>query len=341
MKITDSREYIMLKKILYLVSSLLLITACKTNPPTESEPPQVTLGKVFVNANQVGSKIYLNDVFTGKFTPDTLTLSEGDYSIKVVKEEVPKLVLIEDFANVSCIPCVQSNKILESLSNIRFGRNKMTVIKFPTNFPSPNDPFYLAAQGDCNSRISYYNIFFAPSTVTDGTERPISTDSLDVIAKVEARLDSLPRFDVSVSANVSGGDYLITVNVKLIAKYFPSIQSVTINHGDVKTLNYNLFLDTTPISYSDLVLHTVVTETDIEFSSPPGSNGETKFYDVLRKMLPSDDGQSLSTLEQNGEESYQYQITVNSGWNSDNLNVVTFVQDKVTKQVYQTGSTFE
>jgi len=331
----------MLKKILYLVSFVLLVIGCKTNPPTEFEPPQVTLGKVFVDANQVGSKIYLNNVFTGKFTPDTLTLSEGDYSIKVVKEEVPKLVLIEDFANVSCIPCVQSNKILESLSNIRFGRSKLAVIKFPTNFPSPNDPFYLAAENDCDSRISYYNIFFAPSTITDGNERPISTDSLDVISKVEERLDSLPRFNVSVSANVSGGDYLITLNVKVINKYFPSTQTVSINPGDTKTLNYNLFLDTTPISYSDLVLHTVVTETDIEFSTPPGSNGETKFYDVMRKMLPGNDGQSLSSLEQSGEETYQYQIPINSNWNSSKLNVVTFVQDKVTKEVYQTGSTFE
>jgi hypothetical protein len=331
----------MFKKFLYLVSLVSLIIGCKTNPPTESEPPAVTLGKVFVNANQAGSKIYLDNVFTGKFTPDTLTLSQGDYSIKVVKEEVPKLVLIEDFANVSCIPCVQSNKILESLSNIRFGRSKLTVIKFPTNFPSPNDPFYLAAQNDCNSRISYYNIFFAPSTIADGTSRPISTDSLDVIAKVEERLDSLPRFDVSVSAHVSGGDYLITVNVKVIDKFFPSIQTVTVNPGDTKTLNYNLYLDTTPISYSDLVLHTVVTETDIEFSTPPGSNGETKFYDVMRKMLPTNEGQSLSSLEQSGEETYQYQLSINSGWNAGKLNVVTFVQDKATKEVYQTGSTFE
>ena len=109
-------------KLFFLAIFTLLIVSCNTNPPTESEPPVSTFAKIFVNANIDSSKIYLDGVFSGKYTPDTLTLNEGDYSIKVVKELVPKLVLIEDFANVSCIPCVQSNKILESLSNIKFGR---------------------------------------------------------------------------------------------------------------------------------------------------------------------------------------------------------------------------
>lgn len=325
----------------FTIITFLIISGCTTNPPTESIPPVQNVGKVFVDANVSGSKIYLNDTFTGKYTPDTLTLNQGDYSIKVVKEGIPKLVLIEDFANVSCIPCVQSNKILESLSNIKFGRSKLVVIKFPTYFPSPNDPFYLANKVDCDSRIAYYNIFFAPSTITDGIERPISTDSLDVISKVEERLDSLPRFDVLVTAEVSGGNYLITANVKVIDKYFPSSQSVNINVGDTKTLDFDLQLDTTPINYSDLVLHTVVTETNIEFPSPPGSNGETKFFDVMRKMLPSNQGQDLSSLQQTGEETYQFQIALDPGWNTTNLNVVAYVQNKVTSEVFQTGSTFE
>lgn len=328
-------------KLFFLAIFTLLIVSCNTKPPTESEPPVSTFAKIFVNANIDSSKIYLDGVFSGKYTPDTLTLNEGDYSIKVVKELVPKLVLIEDFANVSCIPCVQSNKILESLSNIKFGRDKLVVVKFPTNFPSPNDPFYLANKNDCDSRIAYYNIFFAPSTITDGIERPISTDSLDVISKVETRLDSLPRFDVLVTANASGGNYVVTVNIKLIEKYFSSNQTVNLKAGESKVLDFNLYLDTTSINYSNLVLHTVVTETDIEFATPPGSNGETSFFDVMRKMLPTNEGQDLSSLQQSGEETYQFQIAINPVWIVNNLHVVSFIQDKSTKEIFQTGSTFE
>ena len=331
----------MIKPFSLITLLVISIAGCKTNPPTEPEPTVQTFGKVIVNSNITGSKIFLDGEFTGKLTPDTLTLSEGDYVIKVVKEEAPKLVLIEDFANVSCIPCVQSNKILESLSNIKFGRSRLAVIKFPTNFPSPNDPFYLANKVDCDSRIDYYNIFFAPNTVTDGIERPISTDSSDVISKVEARLDSLPRFDLSVTASASGGNYFVTVNVKVIEKYFPSSQTLNMKAGDSKTLDFDLNLDNSTIAYSDLVLHTVVTETDIEFSTPPGSNGETKFFDVMRKMLPNYEGQNLTSLEQSGEEVYQFQIPIGLGWEINNLNVVTYVQNKVTKEIFQTGSTFE
>jgi hypothetical protein len=329
-----------LKKIFLTIIIPIFLISCKTNPPTESAPPVQTTGKVVINSNFPGSKIFLDGEFTGKITPDTLTLNEGDYSIKVVKEEVPKLVLIEDFANVSCIPCVQSNKILESLSDIRFGRTKLVVIKFPTNFPSPNDPFYLANKVDCDSRIAYYNIFFAPSTVTDGIERPISTDSLDVITKVEIRLDSLPRFALQLSTDVSGEDYLITVNVKVIDKYYPSSQTINVGVGDFKTLDFSLTLDNSPIDYTNLVLHTVVTETNIEFATPPGSNGETEFFDVMRKMLPTNSGQDLSSLQQSGEETYQYQVAIGSGWEVDNLNVVAFVQNTTTKEVVQAGSTF-
>lgn len=331
----------MIKQLAIVILLSLIAFSCETNPPTESEPPVSTIGKVVVGANIDGSKIYLDGVFTGQYTPDTLTLSEGDYSIKVVKEEISKLGLIEDFANVSCIPCVQSNKILESLSNVHFGRSKLVVIKFPTNFPSPNDPFYLANEVDCDSRIDYYNIFFAPTMIVDGIERPISTDSLDVISKVEARLDSLSRFDIMVTANSSGGNYMISVNVKVIEKYYPSSQTVNVKAGESKTLDFDLHLDTTPINYSDLVLHTVVTETDIEFATPPGSNGETKFFDVMRKMLPTNEGQDLSLLQQSGEEIYQFQIAINPGWNVNNLNVVSYVQDKITKEIFQAGSTFD
>ncbi len=103
----------------------------------------------------------------------------------------------------------------------------------------------------------------------------------------------MPRFDVLVTASVSGGNYVVTVNVKLIEKYFSSNQTVNLKAGESKALNFNLYLDTTPINYSDLVLHAVVTETDIEFATPPGSNGETKFYDVTRKMLPSKEGTAI------------------------------------------------
>ncbi len=275
----------MMCKLLYLIIPILLIVSCSTNPPTS--PVITPTGNV------------------------VLTL-KVDYTTHVTS--VSKVVIVEDFANVSCNPCVISNKILESLTETTYGRSKLVAVKFPTNFPAPNDLFYLAAKEICDARISYYNVFFAPTTVIDGILKPISTDSNSVKAAVDSRLSVTPRFNINVAA-VLEGDFSVNVNIK--------------------------FIDTTSINMSDLVVHTVLTETDIEFEQAPGSNGETKFYDVTRLMLPSKEGTPIRQLIDQGELTYTFEDALLSSWNLEKLNFVVYIQNKTTKEIFQTGSTFD
>jgi len=298
-------------------------------------------GKIFVTSNADGAQIYLDQVNTGKETPDTIFAAPGQHEIElkrafyasssqqvelfidslvtldvILQEITPSnVVLIEDFANVSCVPCVTSNKIIESLTTTTYGFSKLVAIKYPTNFPSPNDPFYLANTTDCNSRISYYNIFFAPTTIVDGLERPISTDSLSVMAAVDMRLTKPLQFRMDVSADIVGSEYYATVTIQVI--------------------------NGAGIDFSNTVLQTVLTQTDIEFSTPPGSNGETKFYDVMRVMLPSNAGQSLSGISQTEEVVFQTQTTLDPSWVVDNLHTVAFIQNVTSKEVYQSSSNFD
>jgi len=318
-----------------------LLVSCKTNPPTSSQQPISQFGRVFITANIDSARIYLDGSFTNKFTPDTLVVSKGDHSIEVVKENTPRVVLLEDFANVSCDPCVLSNRIIESLSNFTYGRSKLVVVKFPTNFPSSSDPFYLANPTDCSARRTYYNILFAPTTIIDGIDRPISTDSIDVMEAVDAKLLNSPRFEVVVTDSISGGIYLINIYVNSVDKFFPEEKDFSIAPNEFKSLDFTIEMDTSSIDFSDLVLHTVVTETDIEFSTPPGSNGETKFYDVMRKMLPSNAGESLGSIAQTGEGSFQRQVVIDPSWDQTHLNTVVYIQNLDTKEVFQAGSTFK
>ena len=275
----------MMKQLTFLAVLTLLLFSCKTNPPTS---PDITpTGNVTLNI-------------------------KVDNSLSVTAAS--KVVLIEDFANVSCNPCVTSNIIIEKLTNETYGRTKLVAVKFPTNFPAPNDLFYLAAKEICDSRISYYNVFFAPTTVIDGVLKPISTDSTSVKAAIDSRLSVTPRFDVKINATLEG-DYIINVNVK--------------------------FIDTTAINMNDLILHTVLTETDIEFEQAPGSNGETKFFDVTRLMLPTKEGGSLRQLIDQGELSFQFEDALLSSWDLEKINTVVFIQEKTSKEVFQTGSTFQ
>ena len=298
-------------------------------------------GKIFVTSNATGAQIFVDQINSGKVTPDTILTLPGIHQIElqraffssssqqvevfkdslvnleIVLQEIPSsnLILIEDFANVSCAPCVTSNKIIESLTNVRYGHSKLVAIKYPTNFPSPNDPFYLANKVDCDTRIGYYNIISAPTNIVDGIIRPTPSDSLSVIAAVDQRLTKDLRFRMDVFSTVVGSEYLITVTIKVI--------------------------NGAGVDFSNSVLQTVVTETDIEFASPPGSNGETKFYDVMRKMLPTNAGESLAGMSQNEEVVFQRQTSINPGWVVDNLHTVAFIQNVVTKEIYQAGSNFE
>jgi hypothetical protein len=324
-------------KFLILLLTLLIIS-CETNPPTTPVNPVTEYGTIKVTSNVPGAMIFLNGISTGKITPDTLIKETGSYQIKLVKTDFDtlvvdvnveknkiseineylfaskKIVLIEDFANVSCVPCVTSNKILEHLVNNEFGTSKLVAIKYPTNFPSPVDPFFLANGPDCNARMGYYNILFAPTTIINGSLRPTSTDSNDVKDKIFSEFTRIPKFIIDATGGINGSNYIINISVEV--------------------------MDISGIDFTKLVLHTVVTETNIEFASPPGSNGETKFYDVMRKMLPDNQGESLAALNQVGNYNFQRQLTLNSAWVQSNIHTVVFIQNKDTKEIYQAGSTY-
>lgn len=269
-----------------LLGIVSLFSSCKTSPPSSPEDI-VPTGNVKLNLR-------------------IIPLPESPVADKVV--------LLEDFANVSCNPCVVSNRIIESLANYTYGRSKLVVVKFPTDFPSSSDPLYLENSAACDKRMEYYDILFAPTTILDGLIRPISTDSASVKAAIDARLSLNSRFDIEVSGSLQG-DYVIDVSIAL--------------------------LDTMGINLDDIVIHSIITETDIEFDEAPGSNGERKFFDVMRLMYPSNDGEPVRNLINAGEISYEFKDALLSNWNLEKINTVTFIQNVNTKEIFQAGSTFE
>lgn len=329
-----------MKKIfILLVTVTLILFGCETNPPTDVNKEK-DFGEIYVTSNVVGAEILVDNISTGKVSPDTVIAETGQRTITMVKDSyvnnsvvvtvlkdqlavinidlqlagVQKVVLLEDFANVSCVPCVASNKIIEQLVNRTYGSAKLVAIKYPTNFPSPVDPFYLANPQTCDARRAYYSVIIAPTTIIDGISKPTPSDSFKVKEKIDEQLAKQPQFALEVKDSISGNQYFINVKATL--------------------------LDASNLAFSNLVLHTVITETDIEFSTPPGSNGETKFYDVMRRMLPSNNGEPLGMTAQSTVKEFNWQTTLNSSWSVNKLHTVVFIQNTQTKEVYQAGSTF-
>jgi hypothetical protein len=275
----------LMKLSIFFTALMILVVSCNTNPPTS---PDVT------PTGNISLKVRIDN--------SAAPLSAG------------KVVLMESFTNVGCFPCPITNRIIRQLSNETYGKSKLVVVKFPVNFPAPNDLFYLAAKEICDYRMSYYNVFYAPTIIIDGMIKPVASDSLSIKAAIDSRLSVNLRFSINVSSSLEG-DYIADIAVKII--------------------------DSSGININDLTINSAITEADIEFQQPPGSNGETKFYDVIRLMLPSVNGVSLRQLIDQGELSFEFEDVILSDWNPEKLNTVVYIQNNITKEVFQAGSSFK
>ncbi len=266
-------------QILFIIIISTIYYSCETNPPTDPNNISVKTGEALIHINFIENR----------------NLS------------ATKIVQLEDFANVSCTPCLISNKIIESLSRHSEFKNQIRVIKFPTNFPSPVDPMYLTAKEFCNYRMSFYQILFAPTIIIDGILRPVPTDSNQIKNAIQQRLQTVSDFWISDSSEVINNGLVVNLN----------IETKNINSTELE----------------NLVVRIAIVETEIEYSTPPGSNGETKFYDVIRTILPSNEGFKLSEIK--GQKPVLFESVIDSTWNLNKLRAVSFIQNSSTKEIIQ------
>ncbi len=309
-------------------SILLIFVSCKTNPP-DIVSPNNSKGTLSIVSDVLSSEVYINNDFAGyanltvQLNPDNYniylkkdTLYSDTQSVTVIADSTINLffafrqkqsVLLEDFANVSCDPCVESSRILDELKSTRYKDNELIVIRYATNFPSPNDPFYMDAQEMNDARIQYYNVLFAPTTIVDGIEKPISTDSTSIIESVESRLTlKAPFFLDNISTTIDGDSIHIS------------------GEGDFPTSGYE-----------NLRFFIVLMQKEILFQNPPGSNGQTVFHDVAFAVLPGTDGFAINKRK-NRKDGFEFNYFYNNAnfVSLSNLEVVAFFQNSITKEIY-------
>ncbi|MFH0734859.1 MAG: Omp28-related outer membrane protein [bacterium] len=318
---------------------LILLSGCETSPPVEQNYSETT-SEIIINSYPSGAEIFIDGLTTGFFTPDTLEIKNGNHVIKIVRDgyldsitelnieenkkyivnvilqtaEQTKIVLIEDFANVSCSPCVFSNLIVKSLSQYTYGHSKVVAISYHANFPSVNDPFYLANSSEISNALNFYNIYYVPSTFIDGRVTSNSLDSISMKAVINTNLQKVSSFNIDVSKTINNDSLFI--------------------HVEVHKLNQSI------VQFNNLSLKIAVVESEIEFLTPPGNNLETKFYDVMRLMIPNFTGSTLSELTDIADLNFNFTVYIKPEWQKDKLQVISFIQNTQTKEVLQTNSTF-
>ncbi len=221
-----------------------------------------------------------------------------------------RMVMLEHFTQASCGPCATANPTIHT--TLMNNQDIMTSINFHTSWPG-YDPMYLHNPTDPSARVSYYNINAVPHSVIDGnifSGYPIPGWTNMVLVNQRAQVPS--PFTLSVNQHFSADNDSLYVTMLVAAT-------------DTCTGPISAFMG--------------VIEKYIHFNSPPGSNGEKDFYNVLKKMLPTKSGVALPTPLYTGDY-----VILESAWelanvyNNDQLSVVSYIQNPTSKEIHQAAN---
>lgn len=227
-------------------------------------------------------------------------------SAGLVQAQVQRKVLLEHFTQASCGPCATYNPAMQAIVNAN--PDKIVAIKYQVWWPG-SDPMYNHNTADVQARVNYYPPSFGvPHSQIDGAwwgGHPANW----TINTINTRYAMTSPFEVNITHSIPPTHDTVFVRMVIRA----------------------------PQAFSgSAVAHIVVEEEHIHFATAPGSNGETDFHNVMKKMLPSNAGTALPSSWAAGDS-----VVINTFWKTANvydweeIAVVGFVQDPVTKYVHQ------
>jgi hypothetical protein len=238
-------------------------------------------------------------------------------SVMVYDVSTQRIPLFETFTSSTCPPCVPGNIQLESI--LSANPNNYTSLKYQMSFPGAGDPYFTDEGG---SRRSYYGISSVPRLEIDGG------------------WDSNPN---SLTQQDFDNNYSIPSFTNLTASYSVAGQSVQVDVSVDPIDN---------ISSNNLVVHIAVFE--YLTTGNVGSNGETEFQHVMKKMLPGSSGNAISSLQAGVSQTVSQSYDFNGSYRLPNdaqspinhaiehsveefsdLGVAVWVQDATTKEVLQ------
>ncbi|MCC7429852.1 hypothetical protein IT568_03300 [bacterium] len=221
-----------------------------------------------------------------------------------------RIVLVEEGTSSTCGPCASNNPTIQTAVE-QLGQGTVLFLTYHAWWPSPgNDPMYLHNTSEAQTRIqSYYSINGIPDLITNGVNTPAQP--------------------WSNSSLTNGWFTAASVPAPVTIEAFYSIQNGLINvFGEVA-------LDAGFSVSNDLKVRIAVIEQEINYATPPGTNGETTFKGVFRKFMP--DANGLTANLNAGNFTFNETIPVNSVWNVSQLQLYVWVQDDATKAVHNSA----
>ncbi|MBE9466982.1 MAG: Omp28-related outer membrane protein [Bacteroidetes bacterium] len=241
------------------------------------------------------------------FLPFVLVFFITLYSYNV-KAQAKKNVFFEHFTNASCPPCASQNPVFKA-NVLDHNKGRIHHIAYHTVWPG-TDPMNKYNASDVASRVSYYGISGVPDMLMQGN-------------KYEGGSVGITQDMVN---NVSSESCPIRIKVK---------ETSDGTNRDVKVTVYTVGNPPT----GNLKLRVAVIESEIDYTSAPGTNGEKNFPDVFRKMLPNTNGDTYTPAITGDSVVFDYSYDLDAAtWDTSKVYAIAFIQNETTKEVINSGS---
>ncbi len=239
----------------------------------------------------------------------TLFLFFSLLTMPLIYGQNPRLVLAEGFSSATCGPCAAQNPAWNAL--LHANEDIVTSIKYQMNWPAPgNDPMHHHNPLDNTARRNYYSVNAVPNVVVNGNHFQGAPAQVSQAMLQSVANNSSPfQIQLQHQLNETQDTIFVTMLIKADA-----------------------------VVSGNLVAHIAVIEKHIHFTTPPGTNGERDFYNVIKALLPVRTGTSLPDF-QPGEY-----VIIEAAWELQNvyeieqLAAVGFVQDNDDKHVHQAAN---
>jgi hypothetical protein len=249
------------------------------------------------------SDIMLRIAFGSDFTTNNF---EGFAIDDIWIGERSRKVLIEQFTNTGDFAAGLNCDRLNTIVNDQFFSQDVVDIQYHTNFPAA-DVMNDANPADPSARSLYYGVNTVPRTVMDGIKynNNFGNTVADVAAMkrriVNRMLEDTP-FDIKVTAELTGN--VLDANAEVTAL----------------------------TTMSNVSVYLVVIEDTVNI-------GPVTHESVLRRMLPNAAGRNFpNSWGAFVKEDVSYSWTIEDIDDTSQIEVVAFVQDNVTKEVYQVAT---
>jgi len=226
-----------------------------------------------------------------------------------VHAQSARLQLYEVFSGENCPPCAPTNVYLHNLAVPN--TEKIIMIKYQVPIPSAG-PIYFQNTADPSARRTYYSINSAPNARHDGTTIGTGHGQNLTQALIDQRVSTPSPFTVNLSHTFNNNRDSVFISMLVTASQV--------------------------VTSGTWVGHIALIEKHMNYATPPGTNGETNFYNVVRKMYPSASGSALPGTWTSGQTETITIAAAVPTYIRDlaEVAVVGFVQNNTTKEVAQT-----